>query len=45
MTSMATLWARTRIDDLMSQDFAGIQNGIRSRTCAKRSRNSDWNTG
>jgi len=24
--SMATLWARTRIDDLMSQDFAGIQN-------------------
>jgi Ca-activated chloride channel homolog len=25
--SMATLWARTRIDDLMSQDYAGIQNG------------------
>src|SRR5262245_26158005 len=24
---LATLWARTRIDDLMSQDFAGIQNG------------------
>jgi TonB family protein len=24
--SLATLWARTRIDDLMSQDFAGIQN-------------------
>ncbi|HEY9432278.1 MAG TPA: marine proteobacterial sortase target protein [Blastocatellia bacterium] len=24
--SMATLWARTRIDDLMSQDYAGIQN-------------------
>lgn len=23
---MATLWARTRIDDLMSQDYAGIQN-------------------
>ncbi|HKQ90414.1 MAG TPA: TonB family protein [Blastocatellia bacterium] len=25
--SMATLWARTRIDDLMSQDYAGVQNG------------------
>jgi Ca-activated chloride channel family protein len=25
--TLATLWARTRIDDLMSQDFAGIQNG------------------
>jgi TonB family protein len=25
--SLATLWARTRIDDLMSQDYAGIQNG------------------
>jgi TonB family protein len=24
--SLATLWARTRIDDLMRQDFAGIQN-------------------
>src|SRR5262245_50539998 len=24
--SLATLWARTRIDDLMSQDYAGIQN-------------------
>lgn len=24
---LATLWARTRIDDLMSQDFQGIQNG------------------
>jgi TonB family protein len=24
--SMATLWARARIDDLMSQDYAGIQN-------------------
>jgi Ca-activated chloride channel family protein len=24
---LATLWARTRIDDLMSQDYAGIQNG------------------
>jgi Ca-activated chloride channel family protein len=24
--SLATLWARTRIDDLMSQDFDGIQN-------------------
>src|SRR5215468_4691090 len=23
---LATLWARTRIDDLMSQDYAGIQN-------------------
>jgi Ca-activated chloride channel family protein len=23
---LATLWARTRIDDLMSQDFQGIQN-------------------
>src|SRR5262245_58620507 len=25
--SLATLWARTRIDDLMSQDYAGIQSG------------------
>src|SRR5262245_47743479 len=25
--SLATLWARTRIDDLMSHDYAGIQNG------------------
>jgi Ca-activated chloride channel family protein len=24
---LATLWARTRIDDLMSQDFKGIQQG------------------
>lgn len=24
---LATLWARTRIDDLMSQDYGGIQNG------------------
>lgn len=24
---LATLWARTRIDDLMSQDYQGIQNG------------------
>src|SRR4029077_2287565 len=24
---LATLWARTRIDDLMSQDYNGIQNG------------------
>ena len=24
---LATLWARARIDDLMSQDYAGIQNG------------------
>ncbi len=24
---LATLWARTRIDDLMSQDYAGVQNG------------------
>jgi Ca-activated chloride channel family protein len=24
---MATLWARTRIDDLMSQDYGGMQNG------------------
>jgi biopolymer transport protein ExbB/TolQ len=24
---LATLWARTRIDDLMSRDYAGIQNG------------------
>jgi Ca-activated chloride channel homolog len=24
---LATLWARTRIDDLMSQDYEGIQNG------------------
>jgi Ca-activated chloride channel family protein len=24
---LATLWARTRIDDLMSHDYAGIQNG------------------
>ncbi len=24
---LATLWARTRIDDLMSQDYSGIQNG------------------
>lgn len=24
---MATLWARTRIDDLMSQDYVGIQQG------------------
>jgi Ca-activated chloride channel family protein len=24
---LATLWARTRIDDLMSQDYAGAQNG------------------
>jgi Ca-activated chloride channel family protein len=24
---LATLWARTRIDDLMSQDFAGAQKG------------------
>jgi Ca-activated chloride channel family protein len=24
---LATLWARTRIDDLMSQDYTGIQNG------------------
>ncbi|HKC87646.1 MAG TPA: MotA/TolQ/ExbB proton channel family protein, partial [Blastocatellia bacterium] len=25
--TLATLWARARIDDLMSQDYAGIQNG------------------
>ncbi|HQR33528.1 MAG TPA: TonB family protein [Blastocatellia bacterium] len=25
--ALATLWARTRIDDLMSQDYSGIQNG------------------
>jgi len=24
---LAALWARTRIDDLMSQDYSGIQNG------------------
>ncbi|MFN0110361.1 MAG: TonB family protein [Blastocatellia bacterium] len=24
---LATLWARTRIDDLMSQDYSGIKNG------------------
>jgi TonB family protein len=24
---LATLWARTRIDDLMNQDFSGMQNG------------------
>ena len=24
---LATLWARTRIDDLMSHDYAGVQNG------------------
>lgn len=24
---LATMWARTRIDDLMSQDYGGIQNG------------------
>ncbi len=24
---LSTLWARTRIDDLMSQDYAGLQNG------------------
>lgn len=24
---LATLWARTRIDDLMSQDYGGMQNG------------------
>ncbi|MBP6822427.1 MAG: TonB family protein [Acidobacteria bacterium] len=24
---LGTLWARTRIDDLMSQDYSGIQNG------------------
>ncbi len=24
---LATLWARTRIDDLMAQDYAGIQSG------------------
>lgn len=24
---LATLWARTRIDDLMSQDYNGLQNG------------------
>jgi Ca-activated chloride channel family protein len=24
---LATLWARTRIDDLMAQDYAGVQNG------------------
>ncbi len=24
---LATLWARTRIDDLMSQDYSGMQNG------------------
>lgn len=24
---LATLWARTRIDDLMSQDYVGVQNG------------------
>lgn len=24
---LATLWARTRIDDLMAQDYQGIQNG------------------
>ncbi len=24
---LATLWARTRIDDLMSQDYAGVQSG------------------
>lgn len=24
---LATLWARTRIDDLMSQDYAGLQSG------------------
>jgi Ca-activated chloride channel homolog len=26
--AIATLWARSSIDDLMSQDYAGIQNGI-----------------
>ena len=25
--ALASLWARTRIDDLMSQDYAGIQSG------------------
>ncbi|HYW69817.1 MAG TPA: VIT and VWA domain-containing protein [Pyrinomonadaceae bacterium] len=25
---LATLWARTRVDDLMSQDFAGAQRGV-----------------
>ena len=24
---LATLWARTRVDDLMSRDFRGVQNG------------------
>ncbi len=25
---LATLWARTRIDDLMSQDYGGMQSGV-----------------
>lgn len=24
---LATLWARTRVDDLTSQDYQGVQNG------------------
>src|SRR6266496_2875381 len=32
---LATLWARTRIDDLMSQDFKGLQQGNMSEDLKK----------
>ena len=40
---LATLWARTRVDDLMAQDFNGAQAGNdEGRREAERSPNSVW---
>ena len=42
---LATLWARARVDDLMAQDYLGIQRGAARRTCARQLRSSGWTIG
>ncbi len=37
---LASLWARTRIDDLMGQDYGGMQSGTTRTDFARPSRNS-----
>ena len=40
---LATLWARTRIDDLMAQDFNGAQQGTMKEDLKQTITNSDSN--
>ena len=42
---LATLWARRRVDDLMAQDFAGLQRGTTRATSKSRSPASGSSTG